>query len=97
MLGRLGRPRGRIFRELDGPRCPRGRIFRYIEYYTYPLVYLHIHQIFSYLVSRGCLNTGGGNLEKSQVFLERLLVERPRPFDEADLFYLPALTLYGHD
>ena len=46
MLGRVGRPRGRIFRELGGPKCPRGRIFRYIEYYTYPLVYLRIHQIF---------------------------------------------------
>ena len=41
------------------------------------------------------LNTREGNLEKSQVFLELLLVERPRSCDEADLFYLPTLTVHS--
>ena len=67
-LGRLGRPRGWIFRELGGPRCPRGLIFRYIEYYTYTVVYLHIHQIFSKLVSRGWAQILRGEPRKKSSF-----------------------------
>ena len=46
-------PRGRSFRSLDGSRYPHDRVCRWIVYYTYPLVYLRIHQILSYLVSCG--------------------------------------------